>query len=96
MEIRWSPEAVGDIENIVKYIQKDNPEAARRVAESLYNRIDALTTAPYSGRPGRLEGSREIVFSSIPYIGVYRVNAKDNVIEVSRIYHGAQSFDKKH
>jgi toxin ParE1/3/4 len=43
---------------------------------------------PYRGRPGREEGTRELLFPPLPYIAVYRVN-KD-AIEVLRIYHPAQ------
>jgi len=31
MRIRWSPDAVADLENIVDYIRRDNPTAAQRV-----------------------------------------------------------------
>jgi toxin ParE1/3/4 len=43
---------------------------------------------PNRGRPGREEGTRELVFSPLPYVAVYRV--KGQCIEVVRIYHGAQ------
>ena len=54
----------------------------------LYDTIRSLTQSPYRGRPGSEEGTREIVFSPLPYIAVYRV--KNQTIEVLRIYHGAQ------
>ena len=42
----------------------------------------------YRGRVGREEGTRELVFTSLPYVAVYRV--KEQTIQVLRIYHGAQ------
>jgi hypothetical protein len=36
----------------------------------LYERIRALKDAPYSGRPGRSEGRRELLFPPMPYIAV--------------------------
>jgi plasmid stabilization system protein ParE len=34
MEIRWSVPAAEDLENICAWIERDNPTAARRVAET--------------------------------------------------------------
>ena len=40
------------------------------------------------GRPGREEGTGEILFPPTPYVAVYRV--REQTIEVMRIYHAAQ------
>ena len=42
---------------------------------------------PYLGQIGREEGTRELVFSSLPYIAVYRV--KESAIDIL-LRHGAQ------
>jgi toxin ParE1/3/4 len=47
-----------------------------------------LKELSHHGRPGREEGTREILFPPLPYIAVYRV--KKQSIEVVRIYHRAQ------
>jgi plasmid stabilization system protein ParE len=36
MEIRWSQEATADLTGIIHYIKQDNPEAALRVARTIY------------------------------------------------------------
>jgi len=90
MKIRWSPEAADDLERIVRRIQENNPTAARNVANTIYRGIGSLISSPQRGRIGRSAGSRELVFTPLPYIAVYRMKA--NIIEVSRIYHGAQSW----
>ena len=84
MRIRWSPEAAGDLERIVRRIQKDNPSAAN----TIYEGVTSLKDFPHRGRSGRIEGSRELVLAPLPYIAVYRV--KEQSIEVLRIYHAAQ------
>jgi toxin ParE1/3/4 len=86
MQIRWSPEAADDLERIVQHIQKDNPEAARTVAETIYEGASSLKTFPNRGRIGRHRGSRELIFE--PYILVYRVSGE--FVEISRVYHAAQ------
>src|SRR5580658_7545623 len=37
MEVRWSLPAAEDLERICERIERDNPEAARRVARSIYD-----------------------------------------------------------
>ena len=54
----------------------------------LYETIRSLKESPHRGRVGREEGTRELLFTPLPYIAVYRV--KERGIEVLRIYHGAQ------
>ncbi len=90
MRIRWSPEAADDFEEIVRYIQKDNHTAARKVALTIYERIDALKKFPNIGRVGRVQGSREMVLAPLPYIVVYRL--KGGVVQIGRILHGAQDY----
>ena len=38
MEVRWALPAAEDLERICERIQRDNPEAARRVARTIYLR----------------------------------------------------------
>lgn len=90
MFIRWSREAAEDIERIGRRIQQDKPTAARSVVLTLYRGITELRTFPNRGRGGRIEGTRELVFPSLPYIAVYRVRGE--AVEVVRIYHAAQDW----
>ena len=90
MRVRWTTPAAEDLYNIVQYIQRDNAEAAADVAESLYDGCGNLRKFPHLGRKGRIEGTRELIFSSLPYIVVYRIT--DQIVEIMRIYHGAQDW----
>ena len=51
MEIRWSPEAADDFEQIIRRIQRDNPTAADMVA-TIYERAESLVSFPFKGRVG--------------------------------------------
>jgi plasmid stabilization system protein ParE len=55
----------------------------------IYNGCATLVNAPNRGRKGTEPGTRELVFSPLPGIAIYRV--VDSVIEIMRIWHGAQS-----
>ncbi len=59
--IRWTTEAAGQFEAAVNYIQQENPGAARKVAQTVIDRIERLATFPGTGRPGEVKGTREIV-----------------------------------
>jgi len=91
MEVRWSLPAAEDLEHICEWIERDNPEAARRVARTIYDECGRLRDFPYLGRASRrMVGRRELTFAPLPYIVVYRVTA--HAIEISRIFHGAQDW----
>lgn len=92
MQIRWSPEAAGDFEQIVGYILKDNPVAARRVAQSIYERAGMLAHFPNLGGRGRVHGTRELSTTPLPFIIVYRVLEQADAVEIVNITHGAQRW----
>jgi plasmid stabilization system protein ParE len=52
MQIRWSPEAAGDLESIVDYIANESPAAALRVAQSIYDRRRDIGVIPIPGQDG--------------------------------------------
>jgi len=66
MEFRWAALAASDLENISRHIARDNPAAARRVAQMLYAGAMSLDTMPNRGRIGRMADTRELVLS--PYV----------------------------
>jgi toxin ParE1/3/4 len=50
----------------------------------------ALTHFRTAGRPGRVEGTRELVLAPLPFVAVYEV--LENEVQVLRILHGAQQW----
>jgi len=72
MRVRWTTDAANDLERICDYIAESRPESARRVAQSVVERISELQTFPRIGRAGRVEGTREIVLPPLPYVGAIR------------------------
>jgi plasmid stabilization system protein ParE len=83
--------AAEELERICERIERDNPEAARRVARAIYDGCAGLKDFPHLGRAsGRMAGRRELVFSPLPYIAVYQVT--EDAVEISHIFHGAQDW----
>jgi plasmid stabilization system protein ParE len=91
MQVRWSIPAAEDLEHICEWIERNNPEAARRVAQTIYGECARLKDFPYLGRASRrMPGRRELTFAPLPYVAVYQV--KPDAVEISRIFHGAQDW----
>jgi len=91
MRIRWTDTAVADFTHICDYIEKQvSAAAARSVALSIHSAIDLLAKFPEYGRTGRKPDTRELVFSGLPYLAIYRVH--ENAVEIVRILHGAQKW----
>lgn len=86
--IRWTAEAADQFEAAVKSIQQDNLDAGRALAQTMIGRIDGLANSPGVGRPGEVNGTRELVVS--PYVIVYRYT--DEIVEVLYLWHGAQDW----
>jgi toxin ParE1/3/4 len=65
-------------------------EAARKVALRIYERVSSLPQFPHVGRPGKKNGTRELVIHGLPFLAIYRVG--EDLIEIVRILHGAQRW----
>ena len=52
--------------------------------------IDLLATFPNMGHSGVLAGTREMAVPGLPYIVVYRIDAREDTLTILGIYHGAQ------
>lgn len=61
-----------DRERIFDFIEQDDPCAAIAVDERIATQVLVLLQFPEGGRPGRIEGTRELVVRRTPYIVAYR------------------------
>ena len=85
MPIRWTNKALDNLDAAVEYIAADNPTAAKKVAQKIWDSVQLLKTQPGLGRPGRVSGTRELVVSGLPYIVPYL--EKNGTIVILRIMH---------
>jgi toxin ParE1/3/4 len=90
MKIKWTPTAARHLEALEDYIAQDNPSAAYRVAQTIRKQIEMLILHPYSGRTGRVEGTRELVISKTPYIVAYAVS--ENNISILAVLHHSRKW----
>lgn len=88
-ELEWKATAVADLMAIVDYISDDNPDAALALMEEIQGKVAQLPAHPKRCRPGRVEGTRELVVRP-NYIVVYAENTLD--VTVLRVLHAAQMW----
>ena len=88
MRLEWSAFAIEDRDGIFDYIEEDSPHAAVVVDDRIRMQVRQLLQFPETGRPGRIEGTRELVISQTPYIAAYRVTG--DTVRILRVLHGAQ------
>lgn len=61
MKVIWTPEALQDRVDVWDYISADNPQAAVRIDELFSDAAARLANHPMLGRPGRIQGTRELI-----------------------------------
>src|ERR1051325_10948771 len=83
-------DAASDLTRIADYLFEHTPDRAAPLIRTVYEAPASLLAFPARGRPGKKEGTRELVLSPLPYIVVYTV--RDDVVYVVRILHGAQRW----
>jgi len=88
----WLKRAIQDRDAQLDYIAEDNPLAAVSQGDRIDEQVDVLLEHPQMGRPGRKQGTRELVISHTPFVVVYRI--KGQRIELLRLLHGAQKWPK--
>lgn len=89
MRLEWREEAIADLERIDRWLSKienANAIATRRRIDAAASKLERLGDI---GRPGKIEGSRELSVRSAPYVLVYKV--LPDSIEVIAVYHTAQN-----
>ena len=72
MKLRYTRQALADLDEARSYIAERNPEAAAAMADRIRTAIGGLTVFPDRGRPGRISGTRELVIPATPFVVVQR------------------------
>lgn len=72
MRVRWTLLAEQDRADIIDFIARDNPLAAAHMDELFGAAVARLARHPLMGRPGRIQGTRELL-PHPSYLLVYEV-----------------------
>jgi plasmid stabilization system protein ParE len=91
--VSWSREALDDVKKQVAFIARDNPAAARHVADRIRDAGKALGDMA-TGRPGRVTGSYEKSVTRLPYIIAYQLRpiaGRESVV-ILHVIHAARDW----
>ena len=88
MKILWSAASVRHLREVVDYLEGESSGGAMTTRLRIMRIVKQLSLMPYSGRVGRVEGTREAVVNRSPYIVVYQVSQE--TVEILGIWHGAR------
>ena len=94
-KIRWTYEAEVWLKDIYDYIAQDNPSAAARVIEGIYEKAQILRQFPDIGYKYRSEKEGEI---RILLYGHYRIAylrwKEKDLVDILGVFHGALDIDR--
>lgn len=94
MQAQWTEKAQSRLKEIEEYIAGENPKAAKTIILGIIDKTALqLSKYPDSGKPGRLTGTRELLFSDAPYLVVYTVQLK--TVTILTIFHTSQNLPVK-
>lgn len=85
MRVEWLRAAMRDLDAETTRLAQEDPEQGARTYDRVRSRVEELAQFAHAGRPGRVSGTRELVFTELPYIVPYRV--RDDVVQVLRVFH---------
>jgi plasmid stabilization system protein ParE len=91
--INWTSEAERWLKDIYDYIAADNPAAAARVVDGIYEKAQILAQFPAAGH--LYEGPEDEI--RILLYGHYRItylNRTDGDIDILGVFHGALDIDR--
>jgi toxin ParE1/3/4 len=93
VRVRWLRAALANLDAEAEYIAEDNPAAAGRVVQKIFQAVDLLRENPAMGRAGRVAETRELVVAETPYIIPYRIRGE--VVEILRVFHSARKWPER-
>ena len=93
MKVIWSQQARQEWQDQYRFYFERNPEAARRIRQTIMDAAKRLRDHPKIGRPGRVEGSRELVIGGTPFVLIYDVTPAR--VEILHFYDGRQDWQDR-
>jgi len=90
MIVRYTRQALNDLESLRNYISQEQPRAAAAMAGLIREAVDGLSRFPERGRPGRVAGTRELVIPGTPFVVPYRVAGQE--VQILAVLHGARAW----
>ena len=88
-KILFSDQALSDLEEIMDYVARGDPEAAHRLGQSTVDHVGMLRTFPFIGTVVPKWPLVRKLFHT-PYKIYYRIHTRRRVIEILHFWHSAR------
>jgi toxin ParE1/3/4 len=86
LKVQWTKSAKADLDELTRFIQRKNPQAAKRVKKAVIQSIFKLAQFPDIGRGTLRRGYRLLVVTGLPYLVGYRV--MPDYVEIGAVFDG--------
>lgn len=85
--IVWSDDALHDLDDVLRFVARDNPKAALALIDRIDEAASGLADFPI-GRPGRVARTYEKVVPRTPNVVAYALT--DARVTILRVIHGSR------
>jgi toxin ParE1/3/4 len=92
MRVRWTREAIKDLDETLAYIAEDDRDTARAIAIAIRAATKSLAKLPNRGRPGFIEGTKELLVPNLPYFFVFWI--QNEQVEILRLMHFSRRWPR--
>ncbi len=92
-EINWTQEAQSWLKDIYDYIAADNPEAAARTIEGIYQKAQLLKQHPEAGYRYESQSSGLVRILLYGHFRITYLIKTDGNIDILGVFHGALDID---
>lgn len=93
MVIQWTTPATEELVAAYEYVAAENPPAALRIMNHIWETVEVLARHPMAGRKGRIAGTRELVVPGTPFIVGYRIEKKE--VWILAVMHAARKWPEE-
>lgn len=90
MVIQWTTPATEQLVAAYEYVASENPAAAQRITNHIWEMVEVLARHPMAGRKGRVVGTRELVIAGTPFVVGYRVEKEE--VWILAVMHAARKW----
>jgi len=90
--IEWTDPAWADIDELADYLigQEESFQLVEKIVKRILQAPEHLSVMPWSGKPGRVQGTRELLVQKTRYSLVYSVS--DTTVFILRVIHSSRLF----
>ena len=93
MRVRWTTPAKEQFVSAFEYLAEENPAAAARTVDQIWESTQLLGRHAMAGREGRVPDTRELVIAGTPFVVAYRI--EKNEVRILALLHAAREWPEE-